>query len=106
MKWLLIASAMNLQLTYGDEASCRSAQSELKQEIPSAICIPAGEENNISQVDHILDKVEKFLDIVIEKQEKAKNITKKSEPKHQSIDMIMEQAQRCMRHYGKSNCEL
>ena len=106
MKWLLIASAMNLQLTYGDEASCRSAQSELKQEIPSAICIPAGEEHNISQVDHILDKVEKFLDIVIEKQEKAKNITKKSEPKHQSIDMIMEQAQRCMRHYGKSKCEL
>tara|TARA_B100000424_G_scaffold256483_1_gene236505 strand:- start:60 stop:380 length:321 start_codon:yes stop_codon:yes gene_type:complete len=106
MKWLLIASAMNLQLTYGDEASCRSAQTELKQEIPSAICIPAGEEHNISQVDHILDKVEKFLDIVIEKQEKAKNITEKAQPKHQSIEMIMDKAKRCMQSYGKSNCEL
>ena len=97
---------MNLQLTYGDEASCRSAQSELKQEIPSAICIPAGEEHNISQVDHILDKVEKFLDIVIEKQEKTNNITEKSQPKHQSIDMNMEKAKRCMQFYRKSNCEL
>ena len=69
MKWLLIASAMNLQLTYGDEASCRSAQSELKQE-------------------------------------KAKNITEKSEPEYQSIDMNMEKAKRCMQSYGKSNCEL
>ena len=53
------------------EAFIKSYEAELKQEIPSAICIPAGEEHNISQVDHILDKVEKFLDIVIEKQEKA-----------------------------------
>tara|TARA_B100001057_G_scaffold281466_1_gene281811 strand:+ start:7989 stop:8306 length:318 start_codon:yes stop_codon:yes gene_type:complete len=105
MKWLLIASAMNLQLTYGDEASCRSAQTELKQEIPSAICIPAGEEHNISQVDHILDKVEKFLDIVIEKQDKANN-TQKSDPMPQSIDMIMEKGKQCMRSYGRTNCEL
>ena len=43
MKFLLIATALNLQLLYPNETVCNQALEKLKEQDPKAICIPAGQ---------------------------------------------------------------
>ena len=44
MKWLLIATALNLNVSYDTESNCRKAQVEIVNTYPDVkvICIPAG----------------------------------------------------------------
>jgi len=57
MKFLLIATALNLQMTYPSEEVCQKALEQVKQNDPTAMCIPAGED----RLDHTLDR---FLNLV------------------------------------------
>ena len=44
MKTLLIAAALNMQLTYDDMAVCKQAQAELTKNSIQSICIPKGKD--------------------------------------------------------------
>jgi len=55
MKFLLIAAAMNLQIQYSSEAICKQALAEVIQNDPSAICIPAGENQQEQTINTFLN---------------------------------------------------
>jgi len=58
MKFILIATALNLQMAYPDENICNVALDAVKKHDAGAFCIPAGE-------DHIDSFVEKFQGLMI-----------------------------------------
>ena len=58
MKFILIATALNLQITYTDENICNVALDAVKKHDTAAFCIPAGE-------DHVDSLVEKFQGLMI-----------------------------------------
>ena len=58
MKFILIATALNLQITYPDENICNVALNAVKKHDADAFCIPAGE-------DHVDSLVEKFQGLLI-----------------------------------------
>ena len=58
MKFILIATALNLQVTYPDETICKVALDAVKKHDTAAFCIPAGE-------DHVDAMVEKFQGLMI-----------------------------------------
>ena len=72
MKFLLIATAMNLQLLYPSETVCNQALEKLKQQDPKAICIPEGQ-----PVDDVDRFFQGFFDMIIKLDEKNQNILTK-----------------------------
>ena len=72
MKFLLIATAMNLQLLYPSETVCNQALEKLKEQDPKAICIPAGQP--VDEVDRFFQS---FFDMIIKLDEKNQNILTK-----------------------------
>ena len=72
MKFLLIATAMNLQLLYPSEPVCNQALEKLKEQDPKAICIPAGQ-----PVDDVDRFFQGFFDMIIKLDEKNQNILTK-----------------------------
>ncbi len=72
MKFLLIATAMNLQLLYPSETVCKQALEELKEQDPKAVCIPAGQ-----PVDDVDRFFQGFFDMIIKLDEKNQNILTK-----------------------------
>ena len=72
MKFLLIATALNLQLLYPSETICKQALDELKEQDPKAICIPAGQ-----PVDDVDRFFQGFFDMIIKLDEKNQNILTK-----------------------------
>ena len=69
MKFLLIATAMNLQLLYPSEDVCKQALEGLKEQDPKAVCIPAGQ-----PVDDVDRFFQSFFDMIIKLDEKNQNI--------------------------------
>jgi hypothetical protein len=72
MKFLLIATALNLQLLYPSETICKQALDELKEQDPKAVCIPAGQ-----PVDDVDRFFQSFFDMIIKLDEKNQNILTK-----------------------------
>ena len=72
MKFLLIATALNLQLLYPSETVCNQALEKLKEQDPKAICIPAGQ-----PVDDVYRFFQGFFDMIIKLDEKNQNILTK-----------------------------
>ena len=69
MQWILIASVLNWQPVYDDQATCQLAADELKkvyyQEV--AACLPRPSQQNVNDnVDRMFDQ---FLDMVKELKE-------------------------------------
>ena len=68
MKYILIALAFNLQITYPDLEVCQEARDILRAEAPlgqagNILCIPAGvEEEKVDKVDRMFKS---FIDLVI-----------------------------------------
>ena len=68
MKYLLIAMAFNLQLTYPNIETCEEARDILREEAPlgqagNILCIPAGvEEDGVTKMDRMFNS---FIDLVI-----------------------------------------
>lgn len=60
MKFLLIATAMNLQLIYPTAEVCNTALEEIKAQDPKAICIPAPEQS----VDRANQIFESFIEMI------------------------------------------
>ena len=60
MKFILIAAAMNLQITYPTEDVCRQALEEVKAQDPRAICIPKGEDKQTEMFDQFFKMVDKL----------------------------------------------
>jgi len=58
MKFILIATALNLQLTYPTEDICNVALDSVKQKDSDAFCIPA-------PVDHVDELAEKMQSLMI-----------------------------------------
>tara|TARA_Y200000002_G_C22670715_1_gene659891 strand:- start:1728 stop:1955 length:228 start_codon:yes stop_codon:yes gene_type:complete len=74
MKFLLIATALNLQLVYPSEEVCNMALDELKEQDPKAICIPAPEQS----VDRANQMFESFIQMIKKLEEtNQKNLTNK-----------------------------
>ena len=70
MKYILIAMAFNLQVTYNDLSTCEEARDILRAEAPlgqagNILCIPAG----IEQEDKIEKMFTNFIDLVIKLEE-------------------------------------
>ena len=72
MKFLLIATALNLQLLYPSETICKQALDELKEQDPKAVCIPAGQ-----PVDDVDRFFQSCFDMIIKLDEKNQNILTK-----------------------------
>ena len=72
MKFLLIATAMNIQLLYPSEDVCKQALEGLKEQDPKAVCIPAGQP--VEDVDRFFQS---FFDMIIKLDEKNQNILTK-----------------------------
>tara|TARA_B100000683_G_scaffold40981_1_gene36305 strand:+ start:400 stop:618 length:219 start_codon:yes stop_codon:yes gene_type:complete len=60
MKFLLIATAMNLQLIYPSQEVCQTALDNIKEQDPKAICIPAGEQPVETMMESFLDLIVKL----------------------------------------------
>jgi hypothetical protein len=60
VKFILIAAAMNLQITYPTEDVCRMALEEVKAQDPKAICIPKGEDKHSEMFDQFFKMVDKL----------------------------------------------
>ena len=58
MKFILIATALNLQLTYPDENICNVALDAVQKKDAEAFCIPA-------PVDHVDELAEKMQGLMI-----------------------------------------
>jgi len=69
MQWILIASVLNWQPVYDDQATCQLAADELKkvyyQEV--AACLPRPSQENVN--DNVDRMFEQFLDMVKELKE-------------------------------------
>ena len=69
MQWILIASVLNWQPVYDDQATCQVAADELKkvyyQEV--AACLPRPSQENVN--DNVDRMFEQFLDMVKELKE-------------------------------------
>ena len=60
MKWMLISLMLNGPITYTDENLCRVALKEVKTQDSSAICIPAGENEQDQMFDKVLDMINRL----------------------------------------------
>jgi hypothetical protein len=60
MKWMLISLMLNGPITYTDENLCRVALKEVKTQDSSAICIPAGENEQDQMFDKFLDMINRL----------------------------------------------
>ena len=60
MKWMLISLMLNSPITYTDENLCRVALKEVKTQDSSAICIPAGENEQDQMFDKFLDMINRL----------------------------------------------
>ena len=60
MKFILIAAALNLQMTYPDEAVCKQALAEVIKQDSKAICIPKGESKEADMFDQFFKMVDKL----------------------------------------------
>ena len=58
MKFILIAAALNLQMTYPSEDICKQALDVVKEQDPKAICIPAGETREQRFLSSFMNMVE------------------------------------------------
>ena len=60
MKFILIAAAMNLQMTYPSEDVCKQALDIVKEQDPKAICIPKGEDKSEDMFNQFFKMVDKL----------------------------------------------
>ena len=60
MKFILIAAAMNLQMTYPSEDICKQALDIVKEQDPKAICIPKGEDRSEDMFNQFFKMVDKL----------------------------------------------
>jgi hypothetical protein len=63
MKFILIAAALNLQMTYPDQAVCQQALDTVIKQDPNAICIPKGEDKNDDMFNQFFKMVEKMQNL-------------------------------------------
>lgn len=67
MKFILVAAALNLQVTYPSDEVCQKALDRVLKNDPAAFCIPAGED----QTDQVFNR---FFNLI--KKIESTNITK------------------------------
>lgn len=66
MKFLLIASALNLQMTYASEDVCQKALNVVKEQDKTAFCIPAGADEASVMFERFLDVMRRMRDMKLE----------------------------------------
>jgi hypothetical protein len=71
MKFILIAAALNLQITYPSEDVCKQALDVVKEQDPKAICIPKGEDKSEDMFNQFFKMVDK-----LQAQEQNKSVDK------------------------------
>jgi len=60
MNYILFATALNLQITYPDQAVCEQALTNVKAQDESAFCIPAGVDKSDQMFDQMFDMIKKM----------------------------------------------
>jgi len=60
MNYILFAIALNLQITYPNQAVCEQALANVKPQDESAFCIPAGVDKSDQMFDQMLDMIKKM----------------------------------------------
>ena len=60
MKFILIATALNLQMTYPDETVCKKALDSVQKNDATAMCIPAGEDQSDAMMQKFLNMVKEL----------------------------------------------
>ena len=60
MNFVLLATAINLEITYPNQEVCELALERVKTQDQSAFCIPAGINENDAVFDNMLDMVKKL----------------------------------------------
>jgi len=60
MNYILLATAINLEIVYPNQEVCEIALERVKTQDDSAFCIPAGIDKNDAVFDNMLDMVKKL----------------------------------------------
>jgi hypothetical protein len=60
MKFILIAAALNLQITYPSQDICKQALDVVKEQDSKAFCIPAGEQKGDQMMLNFFDLIDKL----------------------------------------------
>lgn len=60
MKFILIATALNLQITYPNENICNVALDAVKEKDTTAFCIPAGEDQSDATFRKFFDLIQEL----------------------------------------------
>ena len=60
MKFILIAAALNLQMTYPNQEVCQQALDTVIKQDPKAICIPKGEDKSEDMFNQFFKMVDKL----------------------------------------------
>jgi len=60
MNFVLLATAINLEITYPNQEVCELALERVKTQDQSAFCIPAGINENDAVFDNMLDMIKKL----------------------------------------------
>jgi hypothetical protein len=60
MKFILIAAALNIQMTYPNKDVCYEALDVVKEQDPKAICIPKGEDKSQDMFNQFFKMVDKL----------------------------------------------
>ena len=63
MNFILLATAINLEITYPNQEVCELALERVKTQDEGAFCIPAGINENDAVFDNMLDMVKKLQTI-------------------------------------------
>ena len=63
MKWLLLSATLNLQIVYPSEDICLKALTEVMKHDISAMCIPAGENQQDIMFSKMFDMIRKFKEM-------------------------------------------
>tara|TARA_B100000212_G_C27262890_1_gene485324 strand:+ start:222 stop:440 length:219 start_codon:yes stop_codon:yes gene_type:complete len=63
MKFILIATALNLQFMYPSQEVCNIALDMVKEQDPKAICIPAGEQPIETMMESFFNMVKRLEEI-------------------------------------------
>ena len=68
MKFILIAAALNIQMTYPNKDVCLEALDAVKAQDPKAICLPKGEDKSQDMFNQFFKMVDKIQNDAIIKQ--------------------------------------
>lgn len=68
MEWLLLSAALNFQMVYMDETTCRVALENIRSMDDKAVCIPNGVDKRDQFFENFFDMIDYFEQKEVDKE--------------------------------------